>query len=70
MVAENPVLNWCVSSTTVVPSSINPPDRRFDKRKSTGRIDGAVALVEAVGISKYPPKGRQSVYNERGMRFI
>ena len=70
VVAENPVLNWCVSSATVVASAINPPDRRFDKRKSTGRIDGAVALVEAVGISKYPPKGRQSVYNERGMRFL
>jgi len=46
---ENPVLTWNVASAVTVASSINPDDRRFDKRKASGRIDGAVALVEAIG---------------------
>ena len=69
---ENPVMNWCVASANCVPSSIEPTDRRFDKRKSSGRIDGAVALVEAIGAachadSLVPPP---SVYQTRGLRVI
>ena len=69
---ENPVMNWCVASANCVPSSIEPSDRRFDKRKSSGRIDGAVALVEAIGAACHadalaPPP---SVYQSRGLRVI
>lgn len=48
-VHPNPVLDWCVSSATCQESNIQPTDRYLSKRKSTGRIDGAVALVMAIG---------------------
>lgn len=42
---DNPVLKWCVANTVVVkdPAEL----RKFDKARSTGRIDGAQALVMA-----------------------
>ena len=69
---ENPVLNWCVASATCVPSAINPTDRRFDKRKSAGRIDGAVALVQAIGAACHAEalEPEPSVYLTRGLRVI
>lgn len=49
---ENPVLTWNVASTVCQPSNINPSDRYFSKKKSTGRIDGSVALAMALGAAK------------------
>jgi len=48
-VNRNPVLSWNVSSTVCQASNINPTDRYFAKRKSTGRIDGAVAMAMSIG---------------------
>ena len=44
----NPVLRWCASNAVVV----NDPsgNRKLDKSKSTGRIDGIIALVMACGM--------------------
>ena len=69
-IAENPVLTWCAAGATCVPSAINPADRRFDKRKSSGRIDGAVALVQAIGAACYAPAPVENIYNKRGLRVI
>lgn len=48
---ENPVLTWNVASAVTQQSTIEPADRYFAKRKASGRIDGAVALVEAIGVA-------------------
>jgi phage terminase large subunit-like protein len=48
-VNENPVLSWCVASAVCQQSNIQPADRYFSKKKASGRIDGAVALAEAIG---------------------
>lgn len=45
---KNPVLRWCVSNVKVLRDSSG--NRKFDKRKATGRIDGAVSLAMACGI--------------------
>jgi phage terminase large subunit-like protein len=50
-VNENPVLTWNVASTVTQASTIQPTDRYFTKRKSTGRIDGSVALAQAMGLA-------------------
>lgn len=43
----NPLLTWCIANakTTADPAG----NRKLDKSKSTGRIDGAVALAMALG---------------------
>lgn len=64
---ENPVLNWNVASAQTVPSSINPEDVRFTKKKSSGRIDGAVALVQAIGAATTSVAPQRSVYETRGL---
>lgn len=48
-VNDNPVMTWNVASAVCQPSNINPTDRYFSKKKSTARIDGAVALAMAIG---------------------
>ena len=48
-IAANPVMTWCVASAVCQQSSIVPTDRFFKKSKSSGRIDGAVSLVECIG---------------------
>ena len=45
----NPVLRWNVSSTVIRFDPAGTDNKVFDKRKSTGRIDGVVALAQAVG---------------------
>lgn len=46
-VARNPVLTWCSASAVLATDAKG--NRIFDKRKSTGRIDGVVALAMSVG---------------------
>lgn len=51
---NNPILGWCVANAkiTMDPAGL----RKFDKRKNTGRIDGAVALAMATVVEDYIPK--------------
>jgi phage terminase large subunit-like protein len=51
-VARNPVLTWNSASAVVVKDE--QESRVFSKRRSTGRIDGVVALAMAVGALKAP----------------
>jgi phage terminase large subunit-like protein len=46
----HPVLTWCISNavTTRDPAG----NRKIDKSKATGRIDGAVALAQAIGVAQ------------------
>jgi phage terminase large subunit-like protein len=48
-VNENPVLSWNVACAVTQASNIQPTDRYFSKRKATGRIDGVLALTQALG---------------------
>ena len=45
----NPVMTWCAGNTVVVSDPSN--NRKPDKAKATGRIDGIVAAIMATGIS-------------------
>ena len=61
----NPVLTWCASNT--VTTSDPAGNRKLDKSKSTGRIDGIVALTMALGHAQSQqlekPKGK-SIYEQ------
>jgi phage terminase large subunit-like protein len=60
----NPVLTYCASN---VRTQQDPAGgRKFDKLKSTGRIDGIVALAMALGPAEAKIDS-SSVYEERGM---
>jgi phage terminase large subunit-like protein len=53
-VAVNPVLRWNAACTVAREDTSGAGNRMPDKFKSTGRIDGIVAAVEAVGLCKLP----------------
>lgn len=61
----HPVMDWCVSNTTTL--SDPSGNRKPTKDRSTGRIDGLVALSMAVGIAARTPGKKRSVYAERGL---
>ena len=69
IVNANPVLNWNVASTVTVASAIAPEDKRFCKRKATGRIDGSVALVQAIGCAAMKPNAKTMVAYRPGQMF-
>ena len=59
----NPVLRW--NSASAVLSSDPSGNRKWDKRKATGRIDGMIAATEAIGAAGAAPRDRSggSVWN-------
>jgi phage terminase large subunit-like protein len=66
-VAKNPAMTMCALNAACV---VDPTGaRKFDKRpgKSTGRIDGIVALAMAHRCSAGAPKVSTSVYERRGL---
>jgi phage terminase large subunit-like protein len=54
LVHDNPVLSMCVSNTTIRTDAAG--NRAPDKRKSTHRIDGLVALVMALAMAPTQPQ--------------
>lgn len=50
-VHTNPLLRWNVASAVVRQDPAGTDNRIFDKRKSTARIDGVVALAMALGLA-------------------
>jgi phage terminase large subunit-like protein len=66
-VRKNPVLTWNSASAVLVEDPAG--NKKWDKRKSTGRIDGIVALSMALGLAAaVPAAARPSVYETRGVR--
>lgn len=61
----HPVLAMCAANAVAVPDPAG--NRKLDKSKATGRIDGMVALAMAEGVelSSEPPEG-PSIYEKRG----
>jgi phage terminase large subunit-like protein len=49
---NNPILTWCAANAIVVRDPAH--NRKLDKSKSTGRIDGMVALAMAIGRASTP----------------
>lgn len=64
----NPVLTWCAANAV---TSCNPAgDRKLDKERASGRIDGIVAAVMAVSRSALQAVPEVSVYEYRGLRRL
>lgn len=61
VVEFNPVMNWCVTNTNVVPSPWNDDDVRFVKGDGDLPNDGSLALAQSVGLAK---EGVQRTYGE------
>lgn len=64
-VKKNPVLTW--NSASAVLEADAAGNKKWEKRKSTGRIDGIVALSMAVGLAAAMPEKKVSVYESRGV---
>lgn len=64
----NPVLTWCAANAVVTSDSAG--NRKLDKAKATGRIDGMVALAMAVGAAERAPVASGSVYLTRDMYLL
>jgi len=65
----NPVLRWNVASTVIRQDPAGTDNKIFDKRRATGRIDGVVALAQAIGAAKAnleAPTGPVSPWEEEG----
>jgi phage terminase large subunit-like protein len=63
---EHPVLTMCAANAVVIKDPAE--NRKLDKSKSTGRIDGMVALAMAIGTaSSHTETAGPSVYEERGV---
>lgn len=61
----NPVLTMCAANAV---ATLDPAgNRKLDKSKATGRIDGLVALAMAVGSSSGHVTQARSVYETRGV---
>jgi phage terminase large subunit-like protein len=59
----NPVMTWCAGNAVIVCDPAN--NRKADKAKATGRIDGIVAALMATGISGAAIEGSgKSIYDE------
>ena len=56
----NPVLNMCVHNARIIADAAN--NRKFEKAKSTGRIDGIVALAMAMGVASREAAPEQADY--------
>jgi len=66
----NPVMVMCASNALIIKDPTNA--RKFEKKKSTGRIDGLVALAMAVGIASRTEEEADdtSIYESRGVLAV
>ncbi|OOV91938.1 terminase [Pseudomonas sp. MF6396] len=60
---DNPVMTWCAGNAVIVSDPAN--NRKVDKSKAIGRIDGIVAALIAVGISSaISAESGESIYDK------
>ncbi|KKM92040.1 hypothetical protein LCGC14_1222480 [marine sediment metagenome] len=62
------VLRWNASNIVVMPDASD--NHRPLKNKSTGKIDGIVAAIMAIGLSLLQPIVPPSIYETRGVRVL
>lgn len=65
---NNPVLKMCAANAVIVQDPSG--NRKLDKAKSTGRIDGMAALSNAFGNAQYQEPDGSSVYETRGVLVL
>lgn len=65
---RHPVLEDHASNAVTVPDSNE--NRKLDKARSTGRIDGVVAMAMAMGIAAASEENGPSVYEQRGLLVL
>lgn len=65
---DHPILRMCAENARVVIDDAG--NRKLTKRRSTGRIDGMIALAMAVGAASAAPPQSASIYEERGLLLI
>jgi phage terminase large subunit-like protein len=66
---DNPLLNWCSHNAIAVRDPAG--NRKLDKSKSTGRIDGMIALLMAIGVTVKAEQAQgPSVYETRGVMSL
>lgn len=62
----NPVLRMCAANAVVLKDPAG--NRKLDKSKSTGRIDGMQALVQMIGLASLAAEPEEpNIYEERGL---
>lgn len=64
----HPVARWMADNVAVVGDAAG--NVKPDKAKSTGRIDGIVALIMAVDRAMRRQMGEKSIYEDRGLRML
>lgn len=64
----NPILTWCAANA--IATTDGAGNRKLDKAKSTGRIDGIVALAMALAVANTHTGEGPSVYEERGILML
>jgi len=64
----HPVLTWCASNAIATRDPAG--NRKLDKTKATGRIDGMVALAMAMGAASAEAVAGPSVYETRGLVIL
>ncbi len=68
MHGNHPILTMCAANSVV---TLDPAgNRKLNKDKSTGRIDGLVALTMAIGQAVKAEKNGPSIYETRGLRLL
>ena len=65
---NNPVLAMCAANAVALPSPEG--NRKLDKSRSTGRIDGLQALAMARGVEARVIIDEANVYEDRGLRVL
>ena len=65
---DNPVLNWMIANTVVQEDAAG--NKKPDKKHSSEKIDGTVALVMALGRATANAGPEESVYKTRGIRTL
>lgn len=63
--AGHPVLTMCAANAVVSKDAAG--NRKLDKSKATGRIDGLVAMAMAMGIANMQAVPEGTIYNEQGV---
>jgi len=65
---DHPVLKMCAQNAVVQRDPAG--NRKLDKAKSVGRIDGMVALAMATGVAMSKEVTGPSVYESRGLLVL
>jgi phage terminase large subunit-like protein len=60
----NPAMTWCAANATTEEDPAG--NRKISKKKATGRVDGIVATLNAIGMLLKREKEEPHAYNDRG----